>query len=100
MSLLSGGKTYVRSKASSWTNSTTLKQSGIAVVVMWKDIRYLSVKDFSVPQTKKQVRVFLGLAGYYSRFIPDYTSITAPLTDLTRKVAPNQDLWSAKLSST
>ena len=55
-----------------------------------------AVKDFPVPQTKKQVRIFLGLAGYYRRFIPDYSSISAPLTDLTRKVAPNQVLWSAK----
>ena len=55
-----------------------------------------AVKDFPVPQTKKQVRVSLGLAGYYRHFIPDYASITAPLTDLTRKSAPNQVLWSAK----
>ena len=36
------------------------------------------------------------LAGYYRRFIRDYASVTAPLTDLTRKDAPNQVLWSAK----
>ena len=55
-----------------------------------------AVKDFPVPQTKKQVRLFLGLAGYYRCFIPDYASVTAPLTDLTRKDAPNQVIWSAK----
>ncbi len=33
------------------------------------------------PKTKKEVRQFLGLAGYYRRFIPDYSELTSPLTD-------------------
>ena len=58
--------------------------------------KILAVKSFAVPQTKKQVRVFLGLTGYYRRFIPDYTSIAAPLTDLTKKAAPARVVWSSK----
>ena len=46
------------------------------------------------PGTKSQVRAFLGLTGYYRRFIPDYASVAAPLTDLTRKSAPNKVVWS------
>ena len=53
-----------------------------------------AVRDFPTPQTKKQVRVFLGLTGYYRRFIPDYASTAAPLTDLTRKSAPVRVVWS------
>lgn len=33
------------------------------------------------PQMKKQLRQFLGMAGYYSRFIPHYAAIATPLTD-------------------
>ncbi len=29
------------------------------------------------PKTKKEVRQFLGLAGYYRRFIPDYSELTS-----------------------
>ncbi len=36
------------------------------------------------PKTKKEVRQFLGLAGYYRRFIPNYSELTSPLTDLTK----------------
>ncbi len=35
------------------------------------------------PKTKKEVRQFLGLAGYYRRFIPNYSDLTSPLTYLT-----------------
>lgn len=52
-----------------------------------------AVQKTSTPQTKKQVRAFLGLAGYYRRFIPDYATIAAPLSDLTRKSSPAQVSW-------
>ena len=58
-------------------------------------VKIQAVKEFPVPHTKKQVRVFLGLAGYYRRFIPDYASIAAPLSDLTKKAAPTQVPWTA-----
>ena len=45
------------------------------------------------PKTKKQVRAFLGLTGYYRRFIPNYADTALPLTDLTRKDAPNKLVW-------
>lgn len=34
-----------------------------------------------------------GTAGYYREFIPNYATIAAPLTDLTRKWAPNHVEW-------
>ena len=52
-----------------------------------------SVRTFPVPRTKRQVRAFLGLTGYYRKFIPDYAAIAAPLSDLTKKSAPNSVNW-------
>ncbi len=48
------------------------------------------------PKTKKEVRQFLGLAGYYRRFIPDYSELTNPLTDLTKKEVPDTVPWTER----
>ena len=53
-----------------------------------------AVQRWPVPTTKKQVRAFLGLTGYYRKFIPHYATVAAPLTDLTKKFAPNNVTWS------
>ena len=45
------------------------------------------------PKTKKQVRSFLGLIGFYRRYIPNFAAIAVPLTDLTRKGQPNVVQW-------
>ena len=37
------------------------------------------------PTTATEIRSFLGLAGYYRRFIQGLSSLAAPLTRLTRK---------------
>lgn len=44
-----------------------------------------AVTDFPAPTTVRQLRRFLGMAGWYRRFIGDYAAITAPLTNLLRK---------------
>ena len=45
------------------------------------------------PITKKDVRNFLGLAGYYCHYIPNFSAITAPFSDLTSKQDPERVVW-------
>lgn len=52
-----------------------------------------SITDMQVPTTKKQVRSFLGMVGYYRQYIPNYASIATPLTNLTKKLSPNKIVW-------
>ena len=44
-----------------------------------------AVQKMSTPTSAKEVRSFLGLTNYVSRFIPQYATITKPLRDLTKK---------------
>ena len=46
------------------------------------------------PFTKTQVRLFLGLVGWYRRFIPQFATLATPLTNLTCKLARNPADWS------
>ncbi|GKC91929.1 putative reverse transcriptase domain-containing protein [Tanacetum coccineum] len=43
------------------------------------------VKNWAFPTTPTKVRQFLGLAGYYRRFIKDISKIVQSLTELTQK---------------
>jgi hypothetical protein len=52
-----------------------------------------AVDDFPQPLTKQQVRAFLGLTGYYRKFMPRFADIASPLTNLTKKCMPNTVIW-------
>lgn len=44
-----------------------------------------AVLNFSTPKSPKEIKSFLGLAGYYRKFIPNFSKITLPLVKLLRK---------------
>jgi O-acetyl-ADP-ribose deacetylase (regulator of RNase III) len=43
--------------------------------------------NFPVPRNPKEVKSFLGLAGYYRKFVKDFSQISKPLTSLLKKEA-------------
>ncbi|CAC5422124.1 unnamed protein product [Mytilus coruscus] len=52
-----------------------------------------AIQEAPRPVTKKQVRSFLGLVDFYRTFIPNFSCIALPLTDLTKKGQPNTVVW-------
>jgi hypothetical protein len=51
------------------------------------------IEKATTPRTKTEVRSFLGMVGYYRKFIPNFSEIALPLSDLTKKGNPNHVRW-------
>ena len=53
-----------------------------------------SIRKMPAPKSPKEVKQFLGLIGYYRKFVPQFSDISRPLTRLTRHDAKFE--WSEK----
>ena len=52
-----------------------------------------AINNIPPPKTKKQIRSFIGMIGFYRKFIHHFAEISASLTDLTKKNLPNKVSW-------
>ena len=52
-----------------------------------------AISEMTLPSTKKQLRSFLGAVSFYRKFIKNFASISAPLTDLLQKRKPDVLVW-------
>jgi hypothetical protein len=59
----------------------TISKDGISI----DPSKAQEVIDWKPPKSVHQIRSFLGLAGYYRRFIPDFSRIAKPMTKLLKK---------------
>jgi hypothetical protein len=74
------------SKCEFWLDSVkflghTISSEGISV----DPTKVQEVMDWKPPTSVHQIRSFLGLARYYCRFIPDFSKIAKPMTELLKK---------------
>ncbi|KAD4889453.1 hypothetical protein E3N88_21526 [Mikania micrantha] len=90
LELLAREKLYAKfSKCEFWLREVqflghVVNQDGIQV----DPSKIKAVEQWETPRTPTEIRQFLGLAGYYRRFIKNFSKIALPLTTLTQKNQP------------
>ena len=57
-----------------------------------------AILDWPTPKSVKEVQSYLGFANFYKKFINNYSSLTSPLTSLTRKAVKFS--WSSEVKAT
>ncbi|KAL0545085.1 hypothetical protein IC582_020226 [Cucumis melo] len=96
---LRANKLYAKfSKCEFWLKKVTfldhvVSSEGVSV----DPAKIEAVTNWPRPSTVSEIRSFLGLAGYYRRFVEDFSRIAGPLTQLTRKGTPF--VWSLACES-
>ncbi|XP_071500975.1 uncharacterized protein [Diadema antillarum] len=58
-----------------------------------RDAKVRAIVDFPVPASKRELQRFWGMCGFYRRFVPNFSHLVVPLTDLLKKGKTFQ--WSA-----
>ncbi|WVZ58091.1 hypothetical protein U9M48_008397 [Paspalum notatum var. saurae] len=88
-------KLYAKfSKCAFWLKEVSflghiLSEKGVAI----DPSEVKDVLNWKQPETVTEIRSFLGLAGYYRRFIKDFSKTAKPITSLTKKNA--KYVWSS-----
>lgn len=55
-----------------------------------------AIENYPAPKTVKDVRRLIGLTGWYRRFIPNFATITAPITNLVKKKSCTKIEWTSE----
>ena len=58
-----------------------------------------AIRNFPRPETKKQLRSFLGVLNFYNKFVPHLASNISMLTNLLSKFSPDRIMWNKNLNS-
>ncbi|GJV06002.1 zinc finger, CCHC-type containing protein [Tanacetum coccineum] len=66
-------------------NTISSSPLGAPVLAFTDPSKIESIKDWASPKSPTEIRQFLGLAGYYRRFIEGFSKIAKPMTKLTQK---------------
>ncbi|TYK18678.1 pol protein [Cucumis melo var. makuwa] len=99
LEILRANKLYAKfSKCEFWLRKVTflghvVSSEGVSV----DPAKIEAMTNWPRPSTVSEIRSFLGLAGYYKRFVEDFSRIASPLTQLTRKGTPF--VWSPACES-
>ena len=59
--------------------------------------RVKALEEHPVPRSRKQLRAFLGLIGYYRRFVRDFHEWSSLLTPHTAKTSPGEVQWTSSM---
>ncbi|EEC04541.1 polyprotein of retroviral origin, putative [Ixodes scapularis] len=58
--------------------------------------RMSAIAALKAPKAKRELRSVLGLFNYYREYVPGYSEVVRPLTDLTNRGVPNTIPWSTE----
>ncbi|KAH9296601.1 hypothetical protein KI387_040189, partial [Taxus chinensis] len=59
--------------------------------------KIVAITEWPAPKNVHEVRSFMGLAGYYRKFVKDFSKVTAPITSLQKK--DKKFVWNEKCES-
>jgi hypothetical protein len=72
-------------------NQTSVEYLGLIISegeIRMDPVKLRAIQEWPLPQTVKDIQKFLGFCNFYRRFVKDYSHITRPLFNLTKKETP------------